>query len=274
MAGVAISDRAAPAASGISQYKLALAQHWLAYVNIVIGVLVLAPFTAPVFMALGAAPVARVIYFFYSLLCHQLPQRSFFLFGPQVSYSLAEVGRVWPTNDFLTLRQFIGNSAMGWKVAWSDRMVAMYGSIWVGSLLYAMFRRRHGEPTGKTSLHVVVWLLLGILPLGIDGVTHTINDALFGMSGTGFRDTNTWLALLTGNLLPSTFYVGDAVGSFNNLARLVTGALFGSLTVWFLYPFIDWAVRDWEQSLRMRLTTGDASVLPSFPSVSGQPRIE
>ncbi len=274
MAAEAISDRAKRAFPSVGQYKLVFAQHWLAYVNMVLGALVLAPFAAPVFMAVGAEPAGRVIYFFYGLLCHQLPERSFFLFGPQVSYSIAEVGRVWPTGDFLTLRQFVGNSAMGWKVAWSDRMVAMYGSIWLGSLLYAIFRQRREELTGKTSLHVLAWLLLGILPFGIDGVTHTINDMMVGLAGTGFRNTNAWLALLTGNLLPATFYAGDAVGSFNNLARLVTGALFGFLTVWFIYPFIDWAMHEWEQGLRVRLSIQDTSPFSSLLSVSGQPRSE
>lgn len=274
MAEVAISDPRQARAIRVNQYKLTLAQHWLAAVNVVLGVLVLAPFAAPVLMAIGASPAAQLIYFFYSLLCHQLPERSFFLFGPQVSYSLAEVGRVWPTGDLLILRQFIGNSTMGWKVAWSDRMVAMYGSVWLGSLLYAILRRRDREPTGKTSLHVLAWLLIGILPFGVDGVTHTLNDALVGLSGTGFRDTNAWLASLTGNLLPATFYAGDAVGSFNNLARLVTGALFGSLTVWFLYPFIDWAMREWEQSIRFRLSAPDATSFYPLAPTPAQQRIE
>jgi hypothetical protein len=42
----------------------------------------------------------------------------------------------------LILRQFIGNPEMGWKVAWSDRMVSMFTSIWIFGLIWYPFRRR------------------------------------------------------------------------------------------------------------------------------------
>lgn len=245
MTETAMADRSAKAMFSINRLTLNMARHWLLYVNVALGALFLAPFAAPVFMAWGATGIGNALYAFYGLLCHQLPQRSFFLFGPKVSYTLAEVGRVWSYDDLLTLRAFVGNSAMGWKVAWSDRMVGMYGSLWIGGLLFALFRRRHGDPTGKSSLPWQVWLLLAILPMGLDGGTHTLNDILSGLSGTGFRDTNTWLQVLTGNVFPATFYAGDALGSFNDLARLATGALFGFLSVWFIYPFIDWL--SWER---------------------------
>ncbi len=242
-----VSDRTARFVLRVDRFALHIAWHWLLYVNVVLGVLVLAPFTAPALMAVGAAGPAIMIYTFYSFLCHQLPERSYFLFGPKVSYSLAEIGRVWNYNDLLTLRQFIGNSAMGWKVAWSDRMVSLYGGLWVGGLLYALLRRR------RLRLSPIVWLFLGVLPIFVDGISHTINDGLAGLSGAGFRDTNAWLQFLTGNMLPSTFYAGDALGSFNALARLVTGALFGLLTVWLAYPFIEAGMRDLEYQTRTHL---------------------
>ena len=268
MAETAISDRTAKFVLAVDRFALNVARHWLLYANVGLGALVLAPFAAPVFMALGATGIGDAIYSFYSLLCHQLPQRSFFLFGPKVSYTLAEIGRAWAYDDFFTLRQFIGNSTMGWKVAWSDRMVAMYGSLWLGGIVFGTFRRRQGEPTGRQSLPVLAWLLLGILPMGLDGGTHTLNDAIAGIRGTGFRDTNAWLQFLTGNFFPATFYAGDAVGSFNNVARLVTGALFGFLTIWFIYPFVDWAMRDMERVTRMRLSSPRAMALGVAPQMT------
>ena len=238
MAETAISDRQARFILTIDRVAFDIAQHWLAYVNFVFGVFVLAPFAAPAFMAVGWTAPAEAIYWFYSSLCHQLPERSFFLFGHKASYSLAEISRAYSYSDILTLRQFIGNEAMGWKMAWSDRMVALYGSFWVGGLLFALFWRR------LPRLSWVTWLLLGILPMGVDGFSHVINDAVAGISGTGFRDTNVWLRVITGNMFPAQFYAGDALGSFNNLARLITGTLTGLTTVWFLYPFADRAMTD------------------------------
>jgi hypothetical protein len=71
-----------------------------------------------------------------------------------------------------------------------------------------------------------------------------LNDALAGTSGIGFRDTNAWLQYLTSNLLPASFYQGDAFGSFNSWARWVSGFLFAFSTVLAVFPSIDRAMRE------------------------------
>ncbi len=251
-----VSDRTAKFVLTIDRFVLNLARHWLLYVNVMFGALVLTPFAAPIFMHIGATSIGDAIYFVYSFLCHQLPQRSYFLFGPKVSYSLAEIGKVWQYNDdLLTLRQFIGNEAMGWKVAWSDRMVSLYGSLWLGGLLFAVLRKR------LPRLSPIAWLFLAIVPMGLDGFSHMINDVVAGVSSTGFRDTNAWLQFLTGNIFPADFYAGDALGSFNSLARLVTGALFGLTTIWLIYPFVDVAMQDVVHQARSRLSSPRAVAL-------------
>jgi hypothetical protein len=70
----------------------------------------------------------------------------------------------------------------------------------------------------------------------IDGSTHAISD-LAGI-GLGFRDTNQWLVALTNHSLPVTFYGGDALGSFNSWARLISGLLAGLGIVWLVFPYI------------------------------------
>ena len=135
----------------------------------------------------------------------------------------------------MILRQFIGEPQMGWKVAWSDRMVSMYSSIWVFGLLWYPFRRRLPR--------LPFWgLVLFLLPMALDGTTHLISD--FAGIGQGFRDSNLWLAALTHNALPFTFYVGDAWGSFNSIMRLLTGVFFGMGMVWFGFPYLDEAFRN------------------------------
>jgi hypothetical protein len=51
------------------------------------------------------------------------------------------------------------------------------------------------------------------------------------------RDSNLWLAALTFNAFPATFYAGDALGSFNSWIRLITGSLFALGVVWFIFPY-------------------------------------
>lgn len=189
------------------------------------------PWLAPVFMKLGWTRAGEFIYILYATQCHQLPQRSFFLFGSQSMYSLQEVQNIWgATNDPTILRQFLGSPEMGWKVAWSDRMVSMYTSLLFFGALYWPLRKR---------IKSLRWSLVAllILPMVLDGGTHMISDLAAGI-GAGFRDSNGWLAAITRDGLSTSFYVGDALGSFNSWMRLITGLLFGLGVTWWLFPYL------------------------------------
>jgi uncharacterized membrane protein len=206
---------------------------------------VLLPFLASVLMQIGWQSPANAIYFVYSFLCHQLPERSYFLFGPKLMVSLPEIQAAWQnTLNPLVLRKFIGNPQMGWKVAWSDRMVSFYTSIWVFGLLWWPLRRW---------IRPLPWWGLGllVLPLAIDGTTHLISD-LVGF-GQGFRDSNAWLVLLTQNRFPVSFYASDAWGSLNAWLRLLTGIISGLGVVWFSFPYIDQAFSDLSQTREIYL---------------------
>lgn len=208
-----------------------IGRYWILFFGLSFGAYVWLPFMAPVLMHSGWTGPAKAIYFIYSFLCHQLPERSFFLFGPKAMYPLSKIQAAWQnTLNPLVLRQFIGNPQMGWKVAWSDRMVSMYTSTLFFGLLWYPLRRR---------IKALPWwgLVLFLLPMALDGGSHFVSD-LSGL-GQGFRYTNTWLATLTHNSFPLSFYVGDALGSFNSWMRLLTGLLFGIGFVWFGFPYLD-----------------------------------
>jgi hypothetical protein len=58
---------------------------------------------------------------------------------------------------------------------------------------------------------------------------------------------------LTGNGLPSWFYAGDSLGSFNEWMRLITGVLFGIGSVWLAYPYIEAAFADTAHEIEAKL---------------------
>ncbi|HEY5158650.1 MAG TPA: DUF2085 domain-containing protein [Anaerolineales bacterium] len=217
-------------------------KNWILVFAIAYGVYANLPFLAPVFMHLGWQAPGNAIYFIYSFLCHQLPERSFFLFGPKLTYSIAEIGAAGQdTGNILSLRHFIGNDLMGWKVAWSDRMVSMFTSIWVFGMLWWPFRKRLPR--------LPLWaFILFLLPMALDGGTHFLSD-LAGIE-QGFRQTNLWLVPLTHNIFPPQFYAGNAWGSFNSLMRLLTGVLFGLGFVWFVFPYLDDALSETAPTIR------------------------
>lgn len=213
------------------QWILFFSKKWLLVLGIFFGIWVGLPFLAPIFLAMGWERPANTIYLLYSFQCHQLPERSFFLFGSQGMYSLSEIQSVWQdTINPLILRQFIGNPVMGWKVAWSDRMVFMYTSILIFGGIWWLLRRK---------VKPLPWwgLILLLVPMAVDGTSHMISD--FAGIGQGFRDSNLWLANLTNNAFSPSFYAGDALGSFNSWMRFLTGVLFGLGVVWFSFPYLN-----------------------------------
>jgi len=140
---------------------------------------------------------------------------------------------------------------MGWKVAWSDRMVSMYTSILIFGWLWYVLRKW---------IRPLSWqgLLLFMLPMALDGFTHMASD-LAGI-GNGFRDTNLWLETLTQAAFPTSFYAGDAWGSFNSIMRILTGIAFGFGVTRFSFPYLDDYFKDYQQRIKNKFAAAGISL--------------
>jgi len=113
---------------------LFFSRHWLMWFNLAVGLWVVLPWAAPILMHIGATGPAYLVYKFYSFQCHQLPQRSYFLFGAQFMIPLDDILAAQLVSDPVQLAPFIGTAELGWKVAWSDRMVhCTHRFSWAGS---------------------------------------------------------------------------------------------------------------------------------------------
>ena len=203
-------QQAQPEPSVISEIAnrlvLWIARHWLAIFNIGWGTYAFLPFLAPIFMQMGWVVPARLIYGIYSFTCHQLPDHSYFLFGDSMVPQAPELMAAGAANqnDLFLFRSFIGNSAIGYKVALCERDIAIYGSVLLAGLIFALLRRR--GPVKAPSLKLYLLLLV---PIAVDGLTQLV----------GWRESNWWL-------------------------RTVTGAIFGMASVWFAYPYVEAAMQD------------------------------
>jgi uncharacterized membrane protein len=217
-----------------------LARHWLLLANLCFGLFAAGTLLAPVLMWLGLDLPARMVYRFYSFFCHQLPERSYFLFGPHGvdTYSRAQV-LAWGADPGY-LRGFIGNPQVGFKVGIAERDMAIYVILLVAGLVYALVRRRIRGLSWP-------WFLLLILPMALDGGSHVVSE----ITGLAFRESNAWLATLTGNIFSQSFYTGTTIGSFNWLMRTVTGSLFAVACVWFAYPYLEQGFGDVVRPARM-----------------------
>ena len=205
-----------------------LGRHWLLVVNLAMVLFIGGTLLPPLLMYVGLEGPARIAYTLYGLNCHQLPERSYFIFGPNGvnTYSFEQVIALGgnPNN----LRSFVGNAEVGFKLGMAQRNTAIFTTFFLAGLAYALVRKR------VPGLRWPVLLLL-ILPMALDGGSHMVSE----LTALGFRETNAWLAVLTGGVFPETVYAGTTAGSFNWLMRTLTGALFAAGCVWFAFPYLD-----------------------------------
>lgn len=223
---------------GIQRVAAFASRHWLAFLNGFWGLLVLGAFLPPLFMEMGWEGAAKAGYTAYSFTCHQLPERSFFLFGNEQAFTMYDkdvlvAAGANPASQ-LTMRQFVGDTQMGYKLGFSDRMVSMYGGAFLGGLIYAALSRK------KPMKPIALWLLiLFTLPMALDGTTHFLSDISISGDPTslGFRDTNGWARpFFPGQ--PDSFFTTNHFGSLNSQLRLWSGLLFGVGLMLYAYPLL------------------------------------
>lgn len=205
-----------------------LSHHWMGVINGIVALFVMGAILPPVLMKAGYPGAASILYTIYGATCHQLPQRSYFLFGQKLMYPLNELIDTWPQARTLwEQRAIIGDSSFGYKVALANRCSAIYPAILLAGLIFAL-RKSNLKPLSLQGFVIL------ILPMMLDGGSHLISE----ITRLGFRDTNVWLQWLTRNSFAPEFYAGDALGTLNWLLRTLTGGLFGIAIVWFAYPYI------------------------------------
>ncbi|NJD59162.1 MAG: DUF2085 domain-containing protein, partial [Anaerolineae bacterium] len=100
---------------------------------------------------------------------------------------------------------------LGYKVALCERDVDIYGGILIFGFIFAIFRRK------IKSIHWILWIVIGILPIAIDGLSQ-----LFSQPPLNFLP-----------LRESTPFL-----------RTLTGFLFGFMTAWFGYPYVEASMHD------------------------------
>ena len=223
-----------------------IARRYLLMLNLFMFFYVGLPFLAPVFMKLGAELPAKVIYRIYSPLCHQFGFRSFYLFGDQAFYPLAEanLGGVKTFEEATGIlhlddpysftrfeaRSYVGDETVGYKVALCERDVAIYFAILLFGIVFGLTGRR------IKSLHWILWLLLALVPIGLDGFSQLFSQFSWK-----------WLAVVIPYRESTPFL------------RVLTGALFGLFTAWFAYPNIEESMSETRQYYIKKFAAIEAS---------------
>jgi uncharacterized membrane protein len=240
------------------QLSYGFAKHWLLIFNTAVAIYVFLPMlVAPMLMNVGATAPARLIYTIYSPMCHQMASRSYFWFGEQAAYPRELAGTdLQPleayTPDipefagvadedwarfFLAARRFIGNEQMGYKMALCERDIAIYGFVLIFGLLYALLRNR----INIRPLPILVFIIIGMVPIALDGFSQ-----LFGYYGAPIDGSAAQgLQASIGNIFP--------LRESPPFLRFGTGALFGFMLGWLVYPHINQGMKATEMEMEAKL---------------------
>lgn len=196
-----------------------LKRHYLNLINIALAIYLFLPLLAPVLRNTGQSEPADVIYRLYKPLCHQLAYRSFFLFGEQAAYprELAgvddlityEAATGLDGDDMTAASEFRGNEQVGYKIALCQRDVAIYASLLLFGLIFALTGRK------LKPLPWLAWIIFALVPMGLDGLSQLISQMdISALSWFAMRESTPFL-------------------------RVLTGAMFGWFTAWFGLPSIE-----------------------------------
>jgi uncharacterized membrane protein len=234
-----------------------VAVHWLLLINLLVFIYVGLPFLAPVLAASGATGPANTIYTAYGFVCHQFAFRSWYIGGDQVAYPRERAGtdlesfesyasqdpyfsgvdvETLDTQLIVGARVFRGNEQMGHKVAFCQRDVAIYGGIFLAGLTFALLR-------GKVKpLKFWQYVLLGIVPIGLDGFSQLFANPPFDQTGLG-------LYTLIGQISQAIFGIRESTP----FLRSLTGFLFGLANVWLAYPHLEEAMKETRERVEAQL---------------------
>lgn len=181
----------------------------------------------------GNTKAASFGYKFYSVLCHQLAFRSYFLFGEQFFYprQLAGIGGIStyetvtgvPAEDIEFARAYIGDQRIGYKIALCQRDVAIYLSLCLFGFIF--------EISGKKikTIHWYSWFLIAIFPIALDGFSQLPSLA------------EGW---------PAWFPIRESTP----IIRTITGFLFGAGTGWYVYPMMEESIRETRFTLARKIS--------------------
>lgn len=179
-------------------------------------------FLAPLCAHQGATGLADILYAVYRISCHQLAYRSWFLFGEQPFYPLriANIHGLQTYEGIMnrtfldpqTASRFTGNEQIGYKVALCQRDIAIYLGFILAGAGFELFKRKW-QP-----IPVLYWIILGILPMLVDGVLQWGNGSILEWRIITVWESTPWL-------------------------RTATGFFFGFTCGWFVFPKLEVSLR-------------------------------
>ncbi len=193
-------------------------------IYVAISILLVLSTVLPPFLAQAGIGAAQMMYAADSTACHQLVRRSFCIYQNGSGLSIRDC--INGGNETLTGPDaFSGRPHMvfsdygtGYAFGQCARNTSIYLFMLVGALLYPLYRK-----TISTHVPHPAWLLLALVPMGVDGTTQLLagmNPNWYWLSFMGLHESTNLLRVLTGGIagFAISFYaiplLNSALGMF------------------------------------------------------------
>jgi uncharacterized membrane protein len=266
---------ARPVSTGarLNLFALRITRGWLRAALLILAVYISLPWIAPTLMRLGAETPARAIYTLYRPMCHQFAFRTFFLYGQQSAYPLADATSAAPTG-LQPFESFAGRSRIPAELRarvtpqppFDVRNLYNFAGLVVPDDIastatlspaatsnFAQFQIRSAEFIGNPQLGykmtlcerdiaIYTAMFAGGLIFSIPRVRRRLRPAplwlfiLLGIAPIAIDGFSQWFGYPPFQLWPPR----ETLPIF----RVLTGASFGLMIAWLGFPNIDAAMRD------------------------------
>ena len=228
-----VDDKARFVMSGKEKFALWFSKSYSWVIAVIILIFLGFSLLPPLLASAGYDNASKIGYKFYSVLCHQLAFRSYFINGEQIVYprELANIPNLKTyeeitgksAEDIRFARNFIGNDQVGYKFALCQRDVAIY----LGLGLFGLLFQLSGKKIKK--LPWLMWVLIALIPIALDGTSQLPGLAQGWPGWSPLRESTP-------------------------LFRTITGLLFGIGTAWLVFPMMEDSISETRLALEHKST--------------------
>lgn len=273
----------------LNLFALSIARNWIRIALVFLGVYVSLPWIAPTLMRLGLEGPAQVIYTLYRPMCHQFAFRTFFLYGEQPVYPLADV--ITATGgDLRPLEYYVGRSRIPSEMGanllpqppFDVKVLPYYAGIVIPPDIastanlsrlaagnFAEFQIRSAQYVGnpqmgykmticERDIAIYTALFIGGVIYSVPRVRRRLRPIplwlffILAVAPIGIDGFSQWFGYPPLQLWP----VRETMPVF----RVLTGALFGIGVAWLGFPHINDAMRDTQEEIEHKLRSAGYEV--------------
>ncbi len=252
-----------PTITRATRFMYWMSGHWLQVALAVVFLYTALPFLAPTLMYVGARGPAKLIYTMYKPLCHQLAFRSWFVFGAQPVYPLAqaevdglETFQAYAIRDpdfratFAAYEQQVTGFPMSADQVSAESLAPFTSALQLAARSF-IGNAEMGYKVALCERDIAIYAAIfigGLLFIPLRRRLRPVPLLLYLFLGLGPIALDGGSQLLSAPPL-SLWPMRET----RPLLRVLTGTLFGLMNAWLAFPYLELSMREMHQDLAAKI---------------------